>query len=144
VEYVKGINGRANEQLYAICLNTSDEHIGNIKLGSIHSLYLSADIGLFIGKKTTWGKGYATEAIRILTRYSFNKLNLRKLNAGAYATNFASIAAFEKCGWTREGVLKKQIVIGDLELDVVLLGLHRDDTIQNSIDSEPVNKSSST
>jgi len=79
-------------------------HIGNIKLGPINPLHSLADIGVIVGDKGCWGKGIASDAILHLVRWAFSVAGLHKLTAGAYASNVASIRAFQKCGFLFEGL----------------------------------------
>jgi len=53
-----------------------------------------------------WGKGLATEAIRLVSEFAFKKFKLKKLGARCYATNTGSKKAFEKAGYTQEKYLK--------------------------------------
>ena len=87
----------------AIVLNDGERHIGNIKIGPINRAHRYADIGIVIGEKDAWGKGYATEAISLATRYAFETLGLHRLEAGAYEPNMGSAKAFIKAGWHEEG-----------------------------------------
>lgn len=107
---------------FAICLVQEDLHIGNIKLGPINSKHLFADIGIMIGEKSCWGHGYGTEAIRLMTAFAFDQLRLKKLTAGSYSCNLASIRAFETCGFVREGRLKDHYLCGETRVDAILLG----------------------
>lgn len=88
----------------AIVLNDGGRHIGNIKIGPMNRAHRFADIGIVIGEKDCWGKGYATEAIALATRYAFETLDLHRLEAGAYAPNMGSAKAFLKAGWKEEGL----------------------------------------
>jgi RimJ/RimL family protein N-acetyltransferase len=121
--FVQQMNGKSDEIFLAICRNEDDRHIGNIKLGPIKWIHGRGDISLFIGEKDCWGKGYATEAIRLLCQHAFDTLSLRKVTAGAYATNAGSIRAFEKAGFTREGRLRGQYLVGGRPVDHIWLGL---------------------
>lgn len=122
-QYVKRMDGKEDEPFFAICLLKNGQHIGNIKLGPINWWHRNADISLFIGEKSLWGKGYASEAIKLITKYAFEVLNLNKLKAGCYASNKGSIKAFEKCGYLREGLLRGQAISHGQEIDGVLLGI---------------------
>jgi RimJ/RimL family protein N-acetyltransferase len=123
VEYVRSMLASSDSFLLAVLTNESHEHIGNIKLGPINRNHETASIGLFIGEKTWWGKGVATETIAAVSDWAFNSVNLSKLSAGAYATNIASIRAFERCGFSREGLLRSQVQLDSgTRDDVVLLG----------------------
>ncbi len=88
-----------NNILFGIFINDKKTHIGNIKLGSINWIHRYADVGIIIGDKNYWGQGIATSAIKIVTDYAFNHLNLHKLVAGAYQYNLGSINAFKKNGF---------------------------------------------
>ncbi len=122
-EYVKSINNNPDYVFLAIVEKKSNTHIGNIKLGPINWLHRSADAGLLIGEKTAWGKSYATEAIKIVTKYAFRKLNLHKLTAGCYKQNIGSEKAFKKNGYIVEGIRKKHCFLDGEYADVILMGI---------------------
>lgn len=123
IQYIKKKHSKTNEPFFAICLLDNDRHIGNIKLGPINWIHRKGDISLFIGAKDLWGKGYASEAISLITKYAFKVLGLNKLKAGAYSVNLASIRAFEKCGFVKEGLLKDEVLFNGKQMDAVILGL---------------------
>ena len=54
-----------------ICLVEDGRHIGNIKLGPIQWLHRRADLSLFIGDKSCWSLGYASEAIGLVRDWAF-------------------------------------------------------------------------
>ncbi|MBN2382470.1 GNAT family N-acetyltransferase [bacterium] len=122
-KYVENLDGRKDEIFMAMCLLENDKHIGNIKLGPINWIHRSADISLVIGEKDYWGKGIATEAVSLVTRYAFEVLNMHKLRAGCYDGNKGSIKAFLKNGFEKEGVRKEERFVGDKWVDEILLGL---------------------
>jgi RimJ/RimL family protein N-acetyltransferase len=124
-EFVEGMLGNRNHVFFAIALKDGDRHIGNIKLGNINWVHRIADVGLLIGEKDCWGKGYASEAIRLVTEYAFGKLNLRKLVAGCYDVNGGSARAFLKVGWEEEGRRKAQYFCAGVYCDEILLGITR-------------------
>jgi len=129
--YVQQLLSKSDEPFFAICVNGTGEHLGNIKLGPINPHHRTADVSLVIGEKAWWGKGIATEAIRLVTAHAFDELGLRKLKAGCYAENLGSAHAFERCGWRREGLQRAQAICDGKETDVILLGIrageHRGD-----------------
>lgn len=110
---------------FAICLRADARHIGNIKLGPIQWLHRRADLSLFIGDRSCWGQGYATEAIAAVRDWAFAELDLQKLTAGIYAGNLGSRRAFEKCGFALEGTLRAEVVSRGERLDVWRMGLPR-------------------
>jgi ribosomal-protein-alanine N-acetyltransferase len=95
---------------FAICEMQNNRHIGNIKLGPINKYHKRADIGILIGEKSCWGKGYGAEAIKLITEYAFDILGLKKVNAGCYSNNFGSEKAFQNAGFQREGLFRSHFL----------------------------------
>lgn len=120
--YVESFEGDRNNVILAIILKRNEQHIGNIKLGPIDWYHRLGDVGILIGAKEQWGKEYATEAISLLAGYAFRTLNLHKLKAASYDTNKGSIRAFEKAGFSVEGVRKEQYFCNGRYVDSILLG----------------------
>lgn len=108
--------------LLAIVEKASGRHIGNIKLDGIHPIHKFASIGIIIGEKDCWGKGYATEAVRLIRDYAFTELKLQKLCAGCYEGNLGSVRAFERAGFFIEGQRRGQVDFDGRRIDVILLG----------------------
>lgn len=114
-----------NSPWLAICITEESKHIGNIKLGPIHWLHRRADISLFIGERSYWGQGFASEAIALIRDWAFRELDLQKLSAGIYAGNQGSRRAFEKCGFTLEGTLRDEVVCNGVRQNIWRMGLPR-------------------
>lgn len=111
-----------SEILLAILDKETGNHIGNIKIGGLDKKYQRAELGLLIGDKNFWGKGYASEAIKLTSEYCFSKLHLHKITAGAYAENKASIQAFLKNDFVIEGERKEHYLINGYWTSLILLG----------------------
>ena len=109
--FVDSIMESDSSYLFAIVALGGNKHIGNIKLGPIHPYYLYADVSYFIGDRGYWGKGIATEAIRLVTDFAFSQLRLHRVQAGVFECNVGSIKALEKSGFVLEGRLRKQLRI---------------------------------
>ena len=120
-EYVKTISENPNNFFFGIYLNDKNEHIGNIKIGDINQIHKFGDIGLMIGNKTKWGKGYASEAIKLATKHAFKELNLNKVFAGIYENNIGSYKAFLKAGFYEAGRLKKHLLYKGDYVDKIIV-----------------------
>ncbi len=127
VQFVQEVNSSGNSQLLGIFRNSDSSHIGNIKIGPINVNHQYADISYFIGDKDAWGCGYASEAVKLITKYGFEDLALNKCVAGVYSSNTASCKVLEKVGYTNEGCLKKHLKVGDTWEDHILYGFNRRD-----------------
>lgn len=121
-EYVEKIFQSSQAILFGMFLENGSCHIGNIKC-EVNWYHKRGDVGFMIGDKEAWGKGYATEAIRLVVDYLFNTVGLHKITAGAYEQNTGSLKAMKKCGFFEEARLKQQAWCGDRFVDVVLLAI---------------------
>ncbi len=125
-EYVKLMNESTEDYFLGIFLKEKEEHIGNIKIGEINQLHRFGDVGLIIGNKDVWGKGYGTETIELVTLYGFDELNLNKLKAGMYANNIGSYKAFIKAGYMEIGRFKNHRFYKGSYVDEILLEKGKD------------------
>lgn len=111
-----------SEFLFGIFLQENNEHIGNIKLGSVNWHHLTGQISLFIGECSHWGKGYATEAIKALSRWACTEVGIQKLEAGCYEENLGSLRAFLRVGYQVEGFRRQHVLDRTLRRGIFLLG----------------------
>jgi len=73
------------------------------------------------------GKGYATEAVRLILRYAFFERRFQKCNSACIATNDASIAPHKRLGFVEEGRRRRQFFMDGVYYDDILFGLTREE-----------------
>ena len=105
-EFLKKI-GESKDDVWWV-IEVADQPIGATGIHSINWLDANGTTGIVIGEKGAWGKGYATEAMRLRTRYAFRELNLHKLMTEVDAENDASRKALERNGYRTVGVRREQ------------------------------------
>lgn len=66
-------------------------------------------IGIMIGDKDYWGKGYGDDALRIFIKFIFEELNMNKISLGVFSFNERAIKCYKKLGFIEEGCFKEQI-----------------------------------
>ncbi|MGM9988042.1 MAG: GNAT family N-acetyltransferase [Bacillaceae bacterium] len=99
------------EYYYGIFTNENDTLIGSIHLFQVfRGPSQSAFIGYFLNKDHN-GKGYMTEAVKLLVDYGFNELKLHRIEAGVMPHNIPSIRVLEKAGFHQEGLARKNVNI---------------------------------
>jgi RimJ/RimL family protein N-acetyltransferase len=74
-----------------------------------------------------WGKGYATDAARVLLRYAFWERRYQKCNSACVHTNTASIRLHEKLGFKQEGCRRQSLYFNGQYHDDLLFGLTREE-----------------
>ena len=122
VSFIKKTSNSKNTFIYGIFLNHKDNHIGNITLGPISTLYKTAEIGFFIGEKKFWDKGIMSTAIKEIIKISKNKFKIKKLIGGCYEINHSTKNLFLKNNFKLEGKLRSQIVFKKKRLSYLLFG----------------------
>lgn len=128
MEIVKKHKDKSDEPFFAICLKKNNKHVGNIKLGPINYCHQTADISYFIGERSCWGLGIASEAIKLVVQFGFFTLALKKISAGTYYSNSGSQAVLKKNGFSLEGRLRSHVSLmeGQRE-DCLIWGLLADE-----------------
>lgn len=119
--FIRSVTNDNNYQ-FGIFIKETGQHIGNIKIGCINNYHKFADIGFLIGEKEYWGKGIASEAIKLATEFAFSTLGLHKLWGGTYAPNVGSMKAFLNNGYVEEGVKKSQYLCNGVYVDDIMFG----------------------
>mgnify|MGYP006298676563 CR=1 FL=1 len=93
----------------AICLKNNNNYIGNVYLKDIDYINKTAESHILIGEKKLWGNGYGYEAEMLILKFAFNERNLNRIYAKILEDNVGSIKLHEKCGYKKEGVLRKAV-----------------------------------
>jgi RimJ/RimL family protein N-acetyltransferase len=97
--------------------------IGNVGLIDIDWRERCADLGIVIGERDQWGKGYGSDAIRTIARFAFDELNLHRLQLQVYELNERGRRCYERCGFTCEGTKREAVFRSGRYHDVHLMGL---------------------
>jgi [ribosomal protein S5]-alanine N-acetyltransferase len=90
---------------WGIILKENNQLIGTIGLNGLQLKNKKAEIGYEL-HPSFWRKGYATEAIREVLRYSLGKLELNRIGAVVYIENKASFNLLTGLGFSKEGELR--------------------------------------
>jgi RimJ/RimL family protein N-acetyltransferase len=99
-----------------------------IALASLEDILWShgvAWLGIGIGDREQWGKGYGLEAMELLLGYGFRELNLHRIQLTVFQYNERAIALYEKLGFQREGVYREFMQRDGKRYDMYLYGLLR-------------------
>lgn len=95
---------------FAIVLH-SGRHIGICSLHIISWTNKSAEVGVMVGEKECWGQGYGPEALRLLLRYAFRTIGLKKVVLHVHRENYRAIRAYKKVGFVEvprdQGLLRR-------------------------------------
>ena len=89
---------------YSFSIRTLDEdkYIGF--LGSwVDLVHREAWVGLGIGEREYWSKGYGTDMMNLFLRFAFTEIGMERVSLGLYEYNPRALRSYEKCGFRLEG-----------------------------------------
>lgn len=92
-----------NEIKLAIIKKNNDELIGNCSLIDIDRINRKCTLGIFIGDKENRGKGYGSEALKLLIDYAFNFQNMHSIDLKVFSFNEKAIKCYENIGFKKCG-----------------------------------------
>jgi RimJ/RimL family protein N-acetyltransferase len=104
-----------------------DRLIGFVALHSIEWNNSAGLLAVGIGEPQYRGKGYGTDALRLILRYAFRELNLFRIGLDVIATNARAIHTYERLGFQHEGRMRGAVLRDDLRADRILMGILRDE-----------------
>lgn len=107
---------------WGVALKPGDNLIGTVTLFNMNRSSGRAEIGYAQGR-AYWGHGYIHEALQALLKYSFEELDLRRLEADVDPRNNPSIKTLERLGFQKEGYLRERWLVNDEIQDALFYGL---------------------
>ena len=124
--FIEMVHTQDPTQIFGIDYN--DLYVGNIGLHLGTDVYRrSAEIGYFLGEPY-WNLGIMTKAINMICDYGFRNFDIVRIYAGVFEYNMPSQRVLEKCGFTKEAVLKQAIIKGGKIYDEIryakIIGIH--------------------
>jgi ribosomal-protein-alanine N-acetyltransferase len=101
-------------------VDVDGEAVGGIGCDVGEGIYAkSARFGYWLGR-AYWGRGIMTSAVRATSEYLLSHLDIARLEASVFEWNPASMRVLEKCGFVREGVLRRSVLKDGQLIDSVL------------------------
>jgi len=117
----------SEEKAFAIVDKESDKWLGVCELFDVDLVHGTAELGIFIGEKSFWGRGYGRDAVKTILDFGFNVLNLRNIWLRTLAVNERAIKSFEYAGFKRVGVRRGAYTIGGAGYDWLFMDITADE-----------------
>jgi RimJ/RimL family protein N-acetyltransferase len=115
-------------------IRTADENklIGGLSLYVVDWTGRDSFVGIFIGEREYWGKGYGSDAMRLLLQYAFTELNLWRVSLGVFQYNPRAIRSYEKVGFCHEGRMRQYLNHEGKRWDILYMGIRRDEWLERN------------
>jgi RimJ/RimL family protein N-acetyltransferase len=108
-----------------LAIDLNGKVIGNIGIHPQNDVNrLNAELGYFIGKEY-WGKGYASEAIKLMVEYGFRNFPIERIFARPFGSNLASQRVLEKAGFVLEARINGILIKNGKIEDELIYGIRR-------------------
>ena len=107
----------------AIRLAGGQKLIGYCCLGDINHKEGTAEVTILVGEKEYHSKGYGSEALYLLCRYGFDKLNLHSILLRHLSINARGDKAYRKIGFREFGCFRESVVRDCVRYDMVYMDL---------------------
>lgn len=114
-----------NQKHFIIADKETLNYIGQIDLIRIDWKNRVAEMGIVIGKKNLLGKGFGTEAIKLMQIFVFDRMNMQRLELSLHDYNKRAYKCYIKCGFVEEGRQRQKFYINGQYTDVILMGILR-------------------
>ncbi|WP_334076850.1 GNAT family protein [Paenibacillus sanfengchensis] len=121
--YIERKNQDDSSVLLLIALRENDELIGDIALQDIDSYNRNCNIRVAISSQAQTGKGYGSEALRLMLDYGFGILNMHRIELNVFDYNPRALHVYEKLGFKREGVQREALYYNHKYHDSITMSL---------------------
>ena len=118
-----------NTELLQFSIRTleDDKLIGGVELWIGTWAHAEAWMGIVVGDRSYWGRGYGTDAVRLIVQYGFIELNLRRISLGLHAYNERALKSYEKAGFKFEGRMRGEGWRDGVHYDSLWMGILREE-----------------
>jgi RimJ/RimL family protein N-acetyltransferase len=120
-------------------IEAHDLLIGGVELSGIDWRNRSAELAVWIGDRAYRQRGCGSDAMVLALNYAFKLLGLSRVTYMAAATNEAAVRCYKHVGFVDEGRMRQALYRDGHYHDIVILGLLRDDWLDDTpLDSQVV------
>lgn len=129
VEWIEKGQEKDPPSSYSFCIRTLNDNrlIGFIGLDGELFPHGEAFVGIGIGEREFWSKGYGTDAMKVILRFGFEELNLRRVALDTFEYNPRAIRSYEKAGFAHEGRVRKCLYREGRRWDLIFMGILREE-----------------
>jgi RimJ/RimL family protein N-acetyltransferase len=103
-----------------------DKYIGFLAIW-VDLIHSEAWVGLGIGERDFWSKGYGTDMMKLCQGYVFDELCLERLSLGVFDYNPRARRSYEKCGFRLEGRIRGELFREGKRYDGLYMGILREE-----------------
>ncbi|RPJ49174.1 MAG: N-acetyltransferase, partial [Chloroflexi bacterium] len=117
------------DEMYGFSIRSlaDDRVIGFVDLSGVDWTARNCWVGIGIGEREYWGKGYGTDSMNLILRFAFESLNLRRVSLDVFEYNERAHQSYCKCGFKEEGRMRQWMQRGGERFDLIFMGILREE-----------------
>lgn len=134
----QGMEGGFKPERYPFTIRAldGDKPIGFLGLW-LELAHSEAWIGIGIGERDYWGKGYGTDAMKLALQYAFMELGAQRVSLGVFEYNARAMKSYEKAGFKFEGRTRMDNLREGKRSDSLWMGILREEWLQTQSGANP-------
>ncbi len=125
--------GGPDDVFFAIRTIKDDILIGFVALFNLYMQHGDTLVAIALGEREYWGNGYGTDAMRLMLRYAFNELNLRRVGLLVFEYNARAIRSYQKAGFTLEGRVRGAMQRDGQRWDFLYMGVLKEEWLASGV-----------
>jgi RimJ/RimL family protein N-acetyltransferase len=118
---------KANDDIAPFAIEVDGKYIGSCSLMHLKNRHGNFELGIMIGDRDYWGRGYGRDCIRVLLDYGFRYLGGRRIALTTHARNERAIRCYRACGFVEDGRPRKALWFEGEYIDLVDMSILRDE-----------------
>lgn len=119
--------GMRRELAFGVRASVSDALPGFVDVTVTHWAYGDAYLGIGVGERSDWGRGYGTDALRVMLHDAFRELNLHRVSLTVFEYNARAVRCYEKAGFVEEGRRHGWLSREGRRWDLIYMGILREE-----------------
>jgi RimJ/RimL family protein N-acetyltransferase len=112
-------------RVFSLRALADDKLIGIIEINRIMRQARHCMFWYAIGDADYRGRGYGSDALRVLLKFAFLEMNLNRVGLEVMSYNTAALTAYERIGFVREGVQREVVYRDGAYYDIIGMGMLR-------------------
>ncbi|MBB4825523.1 RimJ/RimL family protein N-acetyltransferase [Sporosarcina luteola] len=130
IKWIEMCMNKTNGYDQKAIIDQDGNHIGWVDLKNIDKLNKHAELGIAIGDKKYWGKGYGLAAMEEMIDYGFNELQLNKIWLRVEIDNEKAIKSYKRMGYVEEGILRQDRLRNGVFVDRLRMSILKEEYIK--------------
>ena len=126
-KFCKELRADKERVWFVIVLKKGNRVIGEAGLLRMFKPWRCTDMTIIIGEKDAWGKGYGTEAGRLILEFAFKQLRFHRISVGVVGLNQRAIRFWESLGFKKEGVERDGYYCDNQYSDFIMMSILEDE-----------------